>query len=113
MQGKYLNVSGEERLLIEDDRYIKINFASFGQQEVLWVLNVLLYYVINNKNAYFIIEEPESHLFPDAQKKIAEFISLARKGGKNQMFITTHSPYILGVINNLLYANKISQMARG
>lgn len=110
LQGKYLNVNGEERLLIEDDRYIKINFASSGQQEVLWILNVLLYYVINNKNAYFIIEEPESHLFPDAQKKIAEFISLARKGGENQMLITTHSPYILGAINNLLYANKISQM---
>lgn len=105
-----MNVNGEECLLIEDDRYIKINFVSSGQQEVQWILNVLLYYLIDNKNAYFIIEEPESHLFPDAQKKFVQFISLARKDGDNQILITTHSPYILGAINNLLYTNKISKM---
>ena len=61
----------------------------------------------NNKKSYFIIEEPESHLFPNAQKLIAEFISLAKNGG-NKILLTTHSPYILGSINNMLYANRIS-----
>lgn len=88
---------------------MKINFASSGQQEVVWILNVIFYYLRNNKKAYFIIEEPESHLFPNAQKLIAEFISLARNNGRNQVFITTHSPYILGTVNNLLYADKISE----
>ena len=41
-----------------------------------------------------------------------EFITLV-KGNKNQVFITTHSPYILGTINNLLYADRIcSQVNR-
>lgn len=106
--GEYRSVNGEERLLISDDHYVKINFASSGQQESVWILNVIFYYILHNKKTYFIIEEPESHLFPNAQKLIAEFIAMAQNNGQNGVFITTHSPYILGTINNLLYANKIA-----
>ena len=88
LKGEYVNVRGEERLQVSGERYVKINFASSGQQEVVWILNVLFYYLLNQKKAYFIIEEPESHLFPDAQKKIAQFISAAKKGG-NKVLVTT------------------------
>lgn len=87
---------------------VKINFASSGQQEAVWILNVVFYYLLNNKKTFFIIEEPESHLFPDAQKLMTEFISLAKNDG-NKVLLTTHSPYILGTINNMLYANRISK----
>lgn len=106
--GEYRNVDGEERLQVSQDRYVKINFASSGQQEAVWILNVVFYYLLNNKKTFFIIEEPESHLFPDAQKLMTEFISLAKNGG-NKVLLTTHSPYILGTINNMLYANRISK----
>ncbi len=106
--GEYRSINGEERLLISDDRYVKINFASSGQQESVWILNVIFYYILHNKKTYYIIEEPESHLFPNAQKLITEFVTMAKNGGQNGIFITTHSPYILGTINNLLYADKIS-----
>lgn len=108
LHGEYRNIDGEERLQVADDKYIKINFASSGQQEAIWILNVVLYYLLNNRKSYFIIEEPESHLYPDAQKLMLEFISLAKNNG-NKVLVTTHSPYILGTINNLLYANKISR----
>ena len=108
LHGEYRNIDGEERLQVAEDRYVKINFASSGQQEAVWILNVLFYYLLNNKKSYFIIEEPESHLFPNAQKLITEFISLAKNDG-NRILLTTHSPYILGTINNLLYANKVSE----
>lgn len=108
LQGEYRNVDGEERLQVSGNRYVKINFASSGQQEAVWILNVLFYYLLNKRNSYFIIEEPESHLFPNAQKLMMEFIALAQNKGKNKIFITTHSPYILGTINNLLYADKIA-----
>ena len=108
LQGEYRNIDGEERLQVAQKRYVKINFASSGQQEAVWILNVVFYYLLNNKKAFFIIEEPESHLFPNAQKLIAEFISLAKNGG-NKVLLTTHSPYILGTINNMLYANRISK----
>lgn len=109
LQGEYRDIDGEERLQVSEERYVKINFASSGQQESVWILNVLFYNLLNNKKSCFIIEEPESHLFPNAQKLITEFISIASCGGRNQVFVTTHSPYILGTINNLLYANRISR----
>ena len=61
----------------------------------------------SNRKAYFIIEEPESHLFPETQKKIMQFIAAVKNNG-NEILVTTHSPYILGELNNLLYANNIS-----
>lgn len=108
LHGNYKIVDGEERLQVATDRYVKINFASSGQQEAVWILNVLFYYLLNNQKSYFIIEEPESHLYPNAQKFITEFISLAKNNG-NKVLLTTHSPYILGTINNLLYAGQISK----
>lgn len=109
LQGEYRNIDGEERLQVSENHYVKINFASSGQQEAVWILNVLFYYLLNNISAYFIIEEPESHLFPNAQKLMAEFIALARRNG-NRILVTTHSPYVLGTFNNLLYANRIAPM---
>lgn len=108
LQGEYRNINGEERLQVSKERYVKINFASSGQQEAVWILNVIFYYLLKRKKSYFIIEEPESHLFPNAQKLMTEFIALAQFQNDNQIFLTTHSPYILGALNNLLYANKIS-----
>lgn len=107
LKGEYRNIDGEERLQVAQNRYVKINFASSGQQEAVWILNVLFYYLLQGKETFFIVEEPESHLYPDAQKLITEFIALVKSAG-NQVMLTTHSPYILGTMNNLLYANKIS-----
>mgnify|MGYP001779125760 FL=1 len=65
LQGEYINKDGEERLQVSKNRYVKLNYASSGQQEVVWILNVLFYYLLNGESTYFIIEEPESHLFPN------------------------------------------------
>ncbi len=103
-KGDYININGEERLQMENSKgYVKINFASSGQQEVLWILNTLFYHLLNNKKAYFIIEEPESNLFPNAQKAVIEFVSMIQNSD-NKILLTTHSPYVLGTLNNLLYA---------
>ena len=108
LKGEYKNSDGEELLKLSDSEFIKLNYASSGQQEAVWITNMLFYYMLGNMKTYFIIEEPESHLFPEAQKAITELISIA-KNDKNKVLITTHSPYILGSINNLLYAEKIGK----
>lgn len=110
LKGEYLYSDGEERLLIDTHKknYVKINFASSGQQESVWILNILFYYLLYGKNTCVIIEEPESHLFPDAQKLISEFIVLFYNQG-NQVLLTTHSPYVLGSLNNMLYADKMNK----
>ena len=47
-----------------------------------------------------------SSSLPDSQKYISELIGMFVHAG-NRAIITTHSPYILGEFNNLLYANEI------
>ena len=39
LRGRYKFNSGEERIELPSDRYVKINFASSGQQESVWILN--------------------------------------------------------------------------
>lgn len=112
LQGRYSYRMGEERLDLSDHRYVKINFASSGQQEVVWVFNLLYYYLLERKPVFLIIEEPEAHLYPEAQKAITEALGLFGHE-RNQVLLTTHSPYILGELNNLLFANEIPETLRG
>ena len=101
MKSTYRYVDGEERLYLSDDRYVKINLASSGQQEVVWVFNLLFYYLSEDKKIFLIIEEPESHLYPESQRRISETLSLMVNSG-NSVLVTTHSPYVLGTFNYLL-----------
>lgn len=57
------------------------------------------------------IEEPEAHLFPTAQKRIVELLARTfnSKNRNFQIFITTHSPYILSSFNNLIYAGNLAE----
>lgn len=63
--------------------------------------------LIGNKYSIYI-EEPEAHLFPTSQRSILEMIALAfnQKPGMQAM-VTTHSPYILTSLNNLIEAGNI------
>ena len=104
LKAKYVFKSGEDRLLIGDDKYLKMNYTSSGQQESVWILNLIFYYALEGKKTFLILEEPEAHLYPETQKKMAELIALFVNMG-NGTLVTTHSPYILGAFNNLLYAS--------
>lgn len=107
LKGRYQYENGEEKLYIgqgQDTSYVKINFASSGQQETVWITNILFYYLLENRPVFLIVEEPESHLYPDAQKLIAELLAMFMNNG-NSLMITTHSPYVLGTLNNLIYAD--------
>ena len=103
LRGRYKFNSGEERIELQNDRYVKINFASSGQQESVWILNLICYYLAKGSPVLFMIEEPESHLFPESQKYMTELLALTRNT-KHAVLLTTHSPYVLGTLNNLLYA---------
>lgn len=110
LKGKYTVSDGEERIWVDDKHYVKINFASSGQQEIVWILNLLVYYLAIEQPVFFIIEEPESNLFPKSQKLVIELISLVAGAG-NAMLLTTHSPYVLGTVNNLLYADSVGKVS--
>ena len=62
LRGTYRYSNGEEQIVLEDGKYVKINYSSSGQQECVWILNLLFYHLIQQKRTLFIVEEPESHL---------------------------------------------------
>ena len=108
LKGKYTATDGEERIWVDHKHYVKMNFASSGQQEIVWILNLLVYYLLTEQPVFFIIEEPESNLFPESQKLVIELISMIAGVG-NTVLMTTHSPYVLGTVNNLLYADTVGK----
>ena len=108
LRGTYYYTNGEERIILDDGKHVKLNFSSSGQQESVWILNLLFYYLLQENPMLFIIEEPESNLFPESQKYITEMIALVSNRG-HSVVLTTHSPYVLGTLNNLLYAHTIGK----
>lgn len=59
---------------------------------------------------YFIVEEPELSLFPKTQRDLINYLVGKIYPLNDYMFFTTHSPYILSSLNNLLYAFKVGQI---
>lgn len=69
-------------------------------------------FILEKTSVFLVLEEPEAHLFPEAQKYIVELIALLCNSTGSSSFITTHSSYILTSINLLMHAFmvKIIQM---
>ena len=109
-KGEYFYSAGREFLKIEgSEQPVAINFASSGQQEILWLLNFIYVLMLRQERAFLIIEEPEAHIYPLLQKRIMEFIALFANLDDSGVFITTHSPYVLTVANNLYYAGVLTE----
>lgn len=96
--------------LVTGDKRIAMNHASSGQQEALpliLVLQSLSAMRPNHALRSVVVEEPEAHLFPTAQKAMVELLFTTHEKNTNTKFlITTHSPYILSCINNSILKNK-------
>ena len=117
LDGEYVQIDGEDFLILEDGRIVSVSESSSGQQEFLPVAIILatLPYLTDSCGRSIYIEEPEAHLFPKSQREIVELISLIFNNDlvrnhseeKIQFFITTHSPYILTSFNNLIQAGSL------
>ncbi len=112
LRGKYVREKDEDFLTTDDGRQVNIINASSGQQEALPLTVMLASFLYPNRldrGPAVYIEEPEAHLFPNAQRSIVELISTVFNGRESnlQFFITTHSPYVLTALNNLLQAGSI------
>jgi hypothetical protein len=108
---------GDVVLVHNDGRTVPSLFSSSGQQELVYLLLLMEKLPEITKNGFLygkmlsvFVEEPSAHLFPKEQKELIENIAaLFQK--KNELntryFITTHSPYVLNVINNMLRKGSI------
>ena len=109
LKGKYSHDQYGEKLRIEDDQYVYFKNASSGQQEAIRILQDIFLILLDEDDVFRVIEEPEAHLYPMAQKHLMELIAIVLNESDSQIIITTHSPYILSIINNLLYATRVSK----
>jgi Uncharacterized conserved protein len=109
LNGDYIYDKDGGKIYVNSKSYMKINFASSGQQESIWILLSLFLVCLEKVKARIFIEEPEAHLFPIAQKQMVELISFLNSTMNSKFVITTHSPYILSALNNHIYAFELSK----
>jgi len=107
--GNYAYENGQDWIYTNSKRKINLSDASSGQQEALPMAIILSIFPFFPANHLFLIEEPEAHLFPTSQKSIVTLISLIFNvtQKRHSFFITTHSPYILTALNNLIQAKNV------
>lgn len=109
IRGSYIQEDEQDWIKLKK-RSINLSNASSGQQESLPMLLILSTYPFLGfgREKTFFIEEPEAHLFPVSQKHIITLIGILYNINQN-IFITTHSPYILSALNNLLQAYDVKE----
>ncbi len=108
LQGNYQNENGYEKIIHGDSQYFTpLSKASSGQQEVIRIIQDAIYILNGSLKTSRIIEEPETHLFPQAQHLLIQLLILVANKTSNQVIITTHSPHVLATFNNLLYYSRV------
>lgn len=111
--GGQVEQDGDRRLLrMLDGRRIPVGAMSSGQQELLPLMTVMPWLLVG-KSRLCYIEEPEAHLFPASQSQLIQSLVLASRssGETARLVMTTHSPYVVTKINNLLKAGSLSRRA--
>lgn len=86
----------------------KVNLleSASGLQSTVPIL-LLVEYSKSLKEEYnfnFVVEEPELNLYPKAQHELIKYLIKNCLFGRKNLILTTHSPFVLASINNLLLA---------
>ncbi|WP_343689024.1 ATP-binding protein [Chitinophaga sp.] len=107
LKGDYIYGEEVERIKLDKKgAYIEMPVASTGQQESLWLMMQLFTTMLSGVEYFIIIDEPEAHLYPLAQKQLIALITLVANYTNNQVVMTTNSPTVLKTINNQVYAGR-------
>lgn len=107
LKADYTSDSDGEKIYFDEKQWVKLIYGSSGQQEALWILLLVFNIILRKQKVFMVIEEPEAHLFPVAQKDMISLISLMVNSTGSKVILTTHSPYILTSANILLYSDKV------
>lgn len=117
LKGKYSYDQFGEKLYFEDEQfeekqYVWFRNASSGQQEAIRILQDIFLALLDGIDVFRVVEEPEAHLYPMAQKWLIELFAILLRESDSQIILTTHSPYVLSVMNNLLFAWRVAAGSR-
>ena len=107
IKGTYKNENGKESIQVNDKNSVFLGNASSGQQESIRIIQDLIFILCTQIDSIRFIEEPEAHIYPEAQKLLIEMMVLVANHCHTQMIVTTHSPYVLSTFNNMLYYSKV------
>jgi len=94
---------GQQLLFVTENVKLEMNVTSSMTKELMPLVLYLRYFA--EPNDLIVIDEPEMNLHPAAQVEIIEFLAMLVNAGLN-VLITTHSPYIVDHISNLIEAKK-------
>jgi predicted ATP-binding protein involved in virulence len=103
-----------DKVKLKNGKTIRLSESSNGIQSSLPLLLAIrfLFERANKKDVKDIslsIEEPELSLFPSTQSELLKFILERMLPLNYHLTITTHSPYTLTTVNNLIYAYQVGQ----
>lgn len=105
LKAKYKNINGKRYVENRLGKVIPLCLSSSGQQEAMPLIVVA--HLLTRLGRFFI-EEPETHLFPTTQKKIIyDIAACVNRNHATSVIITTHSPYVLSSLNNLIAAHDV------
>lgn len=110
--GLTFQASKDEDKILIGDKEIDFKYSSSGIQSIVPMLMVVDYCLKQNYFCSFVLEEPEISLFPTNQLELVRFIisKINQEKGIENLIITTHSPYILSILNVSILAGKILDM---
>lgn len=109
LKADYVSENDGEKIYFDDYHFVRLLYASSGQHEALWILLLCYLTVLEKRGTMLVVEEPEAHLFPEAQRWMVELLSLTINSSDSKVIITTHSPYVLTSMNVLLLSHVVEK----
>ncbi|MEM9671150.1 MAG: AAA family ATPase [Bacteroidota bacterium] len=112
LDSKYNYSDKSNFITFSDGAKVKLEQASSGLQSIIPLLLVVESNTIDESvtKKCFVLEEPELNLYPTVQKELIEFIVERINKSKDKLIITTHSPYVLTSLDNLIQASNAAKV---
>lgn len=90
--GKHIEIEGNKFNIVSKGQILPIDALSSGEKQILLIM--LRVFLLEGKESYVLLDEPENSLDISWQYKLID--TLTKLNPNAQFFITTHSPSIFG-----------------
>lgn len=110
----YLNVTykfenGRNFVYHNETDFVPLSASASGYQSTI-PLHLTVEHFSKKGGTHFIVEEGEMNLFPTAIKQLIGYLADKCTQNGNELLMTTHSPYVLTALNNLIFAYQVAQV---
>lgn len=95
-------------ITLKNGSKVSLSESASGYQAIIPLMQVVDHFS-KEKKLWSIIEEPELNLYPNSQKELIYYLCNKGTMNDNKLTITTHSPYVLSALNNLLFAFQVAK----